>query len=330
MQQLLAIAPMMDYTDKHYRYLMRLITHHSWLYTEMLHSHAVIKGDRMRLLAYHPSEHPLALQLGGSDPKSLAMAATIAADYGYDEINLNVGCPSQAVQAGRFGACLMAEPELVGDCVTAMRQVINLPVTVKTRIGIDKNDDYKFLVNFIEVIKQAGVKTFIIHARKAWLTGLSPKENRTIPPLQYERVYQLKRDFPELIIILNGGVSSLKEIEQHLKHVDGVMVGREAYHNPFAFSAVDKTLFNDDSIVATRFEVFTQYLAYCQQQHKLGVGWRHLLKHTFALLQGLPGCKTWRRLLTQMLQTNNVECNQLMELFRQSQVLYDQFSFEIH
>ncbi|MCG8672936.1 MAG: tRNA dihydrouridine(20/20a) synthase DusA, partial [Pseudomonadales bacterium] len=233
------IAPMLDWTNRHCRYFHRLLTQHAVLYTEMVTTGAIIHGEKDRFLKFNASEHPVAIQLGGSDPKDLATCAKISEDYGYDEVNLNVGCPSDRVQSGRFGACLMADPNLVADCTHSMLEACNIPVTVKCRIGIDDQDEYEDLQRFVEAVKASGVNTFIVHARKAWLSGLSPKENRDIPPLNYERVYQLKREFPDLEIIINGGIQTLEACQEHLNYVDGVMMGREAYQNPFILAQVD-------------------------------------------------------------------------------------------
>ena len=313
MKPLFSIAPMMDYTDRHYRYLMRLITRRAWLYTEMLHSHAILQGDTERLLAFAPEEHPLVLQLGGSEPHALAKAAKIASVHGYDEVNLNIGCPSQAVQAGRFGACLMAEPQWVADCVKAMRDCVEIPITVKTRIGIDHADGYPFLCQFIETVTAAGCDTYIIHARKAWLKGLSPKENRTVPPLDYDRVYQLKQDYPDLSIIINGGINTLSEAKEHLNKVDGVMVGRQAYHDLFKFIDIDRIIFNDPRQSLSRKEILIQYFNYCRQQHANGVPLRCMLKHLFGLMHGTSGAKAWRRHLTEMMQSDKPHLDHCLE-----------------
>ena len=268
-----SIAPMLDWTDRHCRYFHRLLTRNTLLYTEMVTTGAILfgKGD---YLQYSADEHPIALQLGGSDPDALAKCARIAEERGYDEINLNVGCPSDRVQNGRFGACLMASSQLVADCVAAMRAEVSIPVTVKSRIGIDDLDSYEFLCDFIETVKQSGCDTFIVHARKAWLSGLSPKENRDIPPLDYERVYQLKRDYPQLIIAINGGITDLAQIKEHLLHVDGVMVGREAYQNPYMLAHIDEHLQSGG------------YLS-------------HITRHMLGLFQGVPGARAWRRYLSE-------------------------------
>lgn len=293
------IAPMMQYTDRHDRFLLRLITKHALLYTEMLTTAALIHGDRGRLLRFNESEHPVALQVGGSDPRQMKACARLAELSGFDEVNINVGCPSKRVRSGRFGACLMAEPDLVADCVAAMAAAVHIPVTVKTRIGIDDQDSFEQLCAFIETVASAGCRTFIVHARKAWLQGLSPKQNRELPPLKYAVVYQLKRSFPHLNIIINGGVTSLHDAEQHLKQVDGVMMGREAYANPYLLAAVDRRFFASRSPPLTREQVLQAYLEYCEQQIKSGCHLHHLSKHIVGLFQGQPGARRWRRCLSE-------------------------------
>ncbi|MGL4476222.1 MAG: tRNA dihydrouridine(20/20a) synthase DusA [Shewanella sp.] len=293
-----SVAPMLDWTDRHYRYFARLMSANTLLYTEMVTTGAILhgKGD---YLGYNQQEHPLALQLGGSDPVSLAQCAKRAEDYGYDEVNLNVGCPSDRVQNGRFGACLMAEPQLVAKCVNAMRAQVSMPVTVKTRIGIDDHDSYEFLTQFIDTVSDAGCDTFIIHARKAWLNGLSPKENREIPPLDYERAYQLKRDYPHLHISVNGGVTSLVEAKLHLAQLDGVMVGREAYQNPYLLAEVDNQLTGTNTPVLTRDQVVDIMLPYIEQHLADGGRLNHISRHMLGLYQGLPGARAWRRHLSE-------------------------------
>ena len=287
----LSIAPMMGYTDRHCRFFLRLLTKQTLLYTEMVTTGAILHGDRDQHLRINNVEHPIALQLGGADPKELAACAVIATEYGYDEINLNVGCPSDRVQAGRFGLCLLKSPELVAECVNAMQSVTDIPVTVKTRIGVDDQDDYEYLADFVRLVAQAGCQQFIIHARKGWLKGLSPKENRTIPPLDYDRVYQLKQDFPELSIALNGGVTSLQEAKQHLQFVDSVMLGRAAYHNPYLLAEVDSMLFYSKAPLPSRESVFAQYQRYLQTEKFTG----HALRHALGLYHGQPHGKQWRR-----------------------------------
>ncbi len=290
---------MMDWTDRHCRFFHRLLSQRALLYTEMVTTGALIHGDRQRFLQFDPAEQPLALQLGGSNPRDLAICAKMAEDFGYDEVNLNVGCPSDRVQNGRFGACLMAEPALVADCVAAMAQAVSIPVTVKSRIGIDDKDSYPELVHFIATISQAGCRTFIIHARKAWLSGLSPKQNREVPPLRYDVVYQLKIDFPELEIILNGGVTSLAQADTVLQHVDGVMIGREAYQNPYLLADVDQRLFGIARDPLTRTDVLQQLIPYIQHQLKMGARLNNVTRHTLGLFHGEYGGRAFRRYLSE-------------------------------
>ncbi|MCC8421750.1 tRNA dihydrouridine(20/20a) synthase DusA [Photorhabdus thracensis] len=294
-----SVAPMLDWTDRHCRYFHRLLTKQTLLYTEMVTTGAIIhgKGD---YLAYNKEENPIALQLGGSDPQALAHCAQIAQERGYDEINLNVGCPSDRVQNGRFGACLMGEAELVADCVKAMQDVASVPITVKTRIGIDEQDSYEFLCDFIDtVVQRSGCNIFTIHARKAWLSGLSPKENREIPPLDYPRVYQLKKDFPQLTIAINGGIKSLEEAKQHLQHVDGVMVGREAYQNPSILAHVDHELFDSSIPVVNSVEAVRALYPYIEQELSKGTYLGHITRHILGIFQGIPGARQWRRHLSE-------------------------------
>lgn len=295
-----SIAPMLDWTDRHCRFFLRLLSRHTLLYTEMVTAGALVHGDRRRLLAYDPVERPLALQVGGSDPADLAYCARIAADFGYDEVNLNVGCPSNRVQSGRFGACLMAEPQRVAECVATMRAAVELPVTVKTRIGIDDRDSYAELVHFIEQVAAGGCEIFIIHARKAWLNGLSPKQNREIPPLRHDIVQQIKRDFPHLTIILNGGLNHLDQIEQHLHKVDGVMIGRAAYENPYLLSTVDQRFFDANTVSLSRYEVVQAFLPYVEQQLQQGTTLHSMTRHILGLFQGVRGARAWRRTLSEL------------------------------
>jgi len=295
----LAVAPMMDWTDRHDRYFLRLLSRHTRLYTEMVTTGAVLHGDRGKLLGFDPAEHPLALQLGGSDPAELARCAAIAEDWGYAEVNLNVGCPSDRVQSGRFGACLMAEPALVGECVAAMGAATRLPVTVKTRIGIDDRDSYEELVTFVSTVADAGCRTLIVHARKAWLQGLSPKENREIPPLSYPTVYRLKQDFPALSVVINGGITDLDAAEQHLQRVDGVMIGRAAYQNPYLLAMADRRLFDDSAPVPSRYEIVQRLLPYVERQLADGVYLHRITRHILGLFQGQPGARQWRRHLSE-------------------------------
>jgi len=291
---------MLDWTDRHCRFFLRLISKQALLYTEMVTTGALLHGDRQRFLQFDPSEHPLALQLGGSDPAGLAACAKMAEDFGYDEVNLNVGCPSDRVQNGSFGACLMAEPELVAECVGAMRKAVSIPVTVKSRIGIDDRDSYEELIKFIGTVAEAGCDTFIVHARKAWLKGLSPKQNREVPPLRYDAVYRLKQDFPTLQIVLNGGITTLDQAEDVLGNgVDGVMVGREAYHNPYILAEVDRRLFGASAEVITRAEIIEKLLPYIEQQRAEGVRLHSITRHILGLFHGEPGARSWRRHLSE-------------------------------
>ena len=296
----LSVAPMMDCTDRHHRWLMRQISRHALLYTEMVTMHAVLHADREHLLGFSPEERPLALQLGGDDPTMLAECARIAAGMGYDEVNLNVGCPSDRVASGNFGACLMARPERVAACVAAMRAAVDLPVTVKHRIGIDDMDSYEHMRAFVDTVADAGADRFSVHARKAVLGGLSPKENRTIPPLRYSEVYRLKRERPDLVVEINGGVRDLDAVDEHLRHVDAVMIGRAAYDDPYLFAAVDRRHFADPAPVPSRVEVARRYGAYASRwlaqhpRHKLS----GLARHVLGLFSGQPGAREFRRVLT--------------------------------
>lgn len=293
------VAPMMEWTDRHCRYFMRLLSRHARLYTEMVTTGALLHGDVEYLLRFHSSEHPLALQLGGSEPAALAAAARLGADFGYDEINLNVGCPSDRVQTGRFGACLMAEPRLVAECVAAMRAAVALPVTVKTRIGIDALDRYEDFFHFITTVAEAGCDTFIVHARKAWLQGLSPKQNREVPPLRYEFVQRLKRELPHLKVILNGGLTTLAEARQQLADVDGVMLGRAAYHNPALLLDVDRLFYGDTRTAPTPHAVVEQLLPYVEEQLRAGAQLHHITRHVLGLFQAQRGARAWRRHLSE-------------------------------
>jgi len=289
---------MMDWTDRHCRYFHRLLAPSALLYTEMVTSGAVLHGDLDRLLAYNPEEHPLALQLGGSEPADLARCAGIAAGLHYDEVNLNVGCPSDRVQRGRFGACLMLEPELVRDCVSAMKEAVSIPVTVKTRLGVDEQESYGFLRDFVGIVAESGCSVFIIHARKAWLSGLSPKQNREIPELRYDWVSCLKSEFPQLTIVLNGGIVTPEDAERHLQSVDGIMLGRAAYHDPWILAELQQRLFGSRG-VASRDESVHALAAYMSRQKALGVPVKHISRHVLGLFQGLPGAKLWRRYISQ-------------------------------
>ena len=295
----LSVAPMMDWTDRHCRMFHRQITKHTWLYTEMVTTGAIIHGDQARHLDFNDEEHPVALQLGGSEPEDLAKSAKLGEQWGYDEINLNCGCPSERVQRGAFGACLMAEPMLVADCVKAMCDAVSIDVTVKHRIGIDEIDSYDFVRDFVGIVSQAGCKTFIVHARNAVLKGLSPKENREIPPLRYERAYQLKKDFPELEIIINGGIKELSEIDEHLTHLDGVMLGRQAYHHPYVMASFDARYYGDAAIPRTRSEIIQAMIPYVHSELlKEGPRLNSITRHMLGLVAGLPGARAFRQRLS--------------------------------
>ncbi|PKQ08397.1 MAG: tRNA dihydrouridine(20/20a) synthase DusA [Alphaproteobacteria bacterium HGW-Alphaproteobacteria-12] len=291
----ISIAPMMDWTDRHDRFFLRLITRHALLYTEMVTTGAVLHGDRARLLGFDASEHPVAVQLGGSEPADLAEAARIAADFGYDEVNLNVGCPSDRVQSGRFGACLMLEPGLVARCVEAMRGAVSIPVTVKCRIGVDDQAPEEALPAMARAVREAGCETLIVHARKAWLEGLSPKENRDVPPLDYPLVYRLKEAMPDTEIVINGGIATLDEAEAHLAHVDGVMLGRAAYQNPYLLAWVDARFYGDARPPLSRHEVLDAFLPYVQKELAHGTHLHAMTRHILGLFQGCPGARAFRR-----------------------------------
>ena len=313
----LSVAPMMDWTTRDYRFLARLITRHTLLYTEMVVAQAILRGDRERFLAFNDEEHPVALQLGGSEPQDLAEAARIAEQYGYDEINLNVGCPSDRVQQGKIGAILMAEPELVGQCVETMQAAVSVPVTVKTRIGIDDQDDYDFLYRFVTRMEQAGCSSLTIHARKAILSGLSPKENREIPPLIYQRAYAIKQAFPLMEIVLNGGVKTLDEVHGHMGDVDGVMIGREAYQNPYFLADADRIVFADEHPVPSRRDVAEQFLPYVERRYALGHAPKHSLRHILNLFQGEPGARRFRRHLSENMHKPDTTPQVLMDALAQ-------------
>jgi tRNA-dihydrouridine synthase A len=293
----MSVAPMMDWTDRHCRYFHRLLTRHALLYTEMMTTGALVHGDVPRHLDFNAEEHPVALQLGGSDAAELAHCAKLGEQWGYDEINLNCGCPSERVQRGSFGACLMAEPQLVADCVKAMVDAVQVPVTVKHRIGIDKGESYEFVRNFVGAVSQAGCRVFLVHARNAWLKGLSPKENREVPPLRYDFVHRLKRDFPHLVFATNGGITTAAQVARELEHVDGVMVGREAYHNPWWLAQWDAAFYGKpDSTDRSRESVEEQMTAYMVREAAAhGTPWSNIARHMLGLRQGLPGARRWRQ-----------------------------------
>ena len=296
----ISVAPMMDCTDRHYRYFMRYITKHTLLYTEMITARAIIHGDRDHLLGFDPIEHPISLQIGGDDPEMLAECARIAVDYGYDEINLNIGCPSERVQSGNFGACLMKEPETVARSVAAMRKAVDHPITVKHRIGVDDLDRYEDMLNFVDVVSQEGADRFSVHARKAWLKGLSPKENRNIPPLRYDEVYRLKEERPHLPIEINGGIKSLAETDAHLQRVDAVMIGRAAYSNPYLFAEADRHLFGDDHAVGSRDDIALAMQDYVADRLAIDGRPFRVIRHMLHLYAGQPGAKAWKRTLTEL------------------------------
>ncbi|RQS47167.1 tRNA dihydrouridine(20/20a) synthase DusA [Burkholderia sp. Bp8986] len=293
-----SVAPMLDWTDRHCRSFHRTLTRDTWLYTEMITTGALLFGDAQRHLAFTPNESPVALQLGGSERDDLARAAKLGEQWGYDEINLNCGCPSERVQRGAFGACLMNEPQLVADCVKAMRDAVSVPVTVKHRIGVDAVEDYAFVRDFVGTVAEAGCETFVVHARNAILKGLSPKENREIPPLKYDYAYQLKRDFPSLEIVINGGIKTLDEVAQHLEHVDGVMLGREAYHNPYVLAGVDARFYGATAAVPTREEAEAKLIEYCAAELKRGTYLGAIVRHALGLYRGVAGARGWRRVLS--------------------------------
>ena len=295
----LCVAPMMAWTDRHCRVFHRALAPRARLYTEMVHANAVLRGDRDRLLGFDRAEHPVALQLGGSAPAELARAAAIGAEYGYDEINLNVGCPSERVQSGSFGACLMREPGLVGDCVAAMRAAVAVPVTVKCRLGVDEQDEERDLDGFVDTVARAGCGTFLLHARKAWLKGLSPKENREIPPLLHARAHRLKRDHPALVVVLNGGLATVPDCERHLAHVDGVMLGRAAYHTPYLLAQAERALFAPAGEAPERHGFVARLRPYVLARLAGGDALHHVVRHWVGLFQGCPGARTWRRILTE-------------------------------
>ncbi|WNC71705.1 tRNA dihydrouridine(20/20a) synthase DusA [Thalassotalea psychrophila] len=310
----LSVAPMLDWTDKHCRYFLRQLSSHTVMYTEMVTTGAILfgKGD---YLSYNTEEHPLVLQLGGSDPKALTECAKMAEQHGYDAININVGCPSDRVQNGRFGACLMAEPELVAECVQTMKNAVKVPITVKSRIGIDDLDSYEFLHSFVEVVGKAGCEHFIVHARKAWLSGLSPKQNREVPPLDYSRVYQIKQDFNHLDISINGGIKTLAESVEHLEHIDGVMIGREIYQNPYMLSQADQIIFTDEKPIITREEVIDAMCDYIDRNVANGGRVWHVVRHMLGLTNGLPGARRYRRYLSENAGREGASSNVLREAF---------------
>ena len=314
--RLVSIAPMMDWSDHHCRFFWRLISKQALLYTEMVTTGALIHGDRDRFLHFNSEEHPVALQLGGSNPSDLATCAGWAETWGYDEVNLNCGCPSDRVQSGMFGACLMAQPQLVADGVRAMKDACDIPVTVKHRIGIDDMESYQELLDFIGPVADAGCEVFIVHARKAWLKGLSPKQNREVPPLNYPWVYQLKKDLPALSIVLNGGIQTLEECQSHLEHVDGVMIGREAYQNPWLLARVDELIFGADNPADSRQQVIEALLPYVEGHLAAGGHLNHITRHVLGVFQGQPGAKKFRRHLSENAYKKEAGIEVLREAYR--------------
>jgi tRNA-dihydrouridine synthase A len=301
------VAPMMQYTDMHDRYLLRLISKKIFLYTEMIATGSLIYGKCLDQLDFNKEEHPVGIQLGGSDINDLVECSKMSEQRGYDEINLNVGCPSDRVQKGKFGACLMLEPNLVGDCLKNMQDAVNIPVSIKCRLGIDENISYEFLYNFISIVKESGINIFIIHARNGILSGLSPRQNRNIPPLKYDYVYKLKEDFPELEIIINGGIKSLEESKTHLKKVDGVMIGRAAYDNPFMLKDIESNFYNIDSCVESKKEILNKYLEYVEMQLKNGHNLSKMMKHLFGLSRGDKYAKTFRIKIIEIMKNNSLK-----------------------
>ena len=310
MNRLVSVAPMMDCTDRHERYFLRLISKNTLLYTEMIVDEAINRGNKKKLLEFNPLEKPVALQLGGSSPRLLAKASKIGEDFGYDEINLNLGCPSKKVEKNKFGACLMKEPNLVADCLTEMQASTNLPVTIKTRIGYDSVDDYENFYNFIAILKSTGVKTFIIHARKAMLGKFTPKQNLNIPPLKYDYVYDLKKDFPNEEIIINGGITSIEEINNHLKKTDGVMIGRAAYHTPYLLADVEKEIFKNENI-PSRQEVIENLIPYIKDELKKGTRLNQIMRHTLGLFHGQSGASHWKRYLSENMCVRNADVQKI-------------------
>lgn len=312
----LSIAPMMDWTDRHYRYFMRLITQETLLYTEMVTTGAILHGDRDRILSFSEMEKPLVIQLGGDNPQDLGESASIAESLGYNEINLNVGCPSDRVQNGNFGACLMAKPDLVARCVEIMKNKVKIPVTVKHRIGIDGRESYEEMKDFVETVYSAGCDRFIVHSRIAILKGLSPKGNRTVPPLRYHDVYRLKEELPNLIIELNGGVKTFDQVKDHLSKIDGVMIGREAYENPYLFARADQEFFGKSYPSLSRREIIQKYIPYVEENLSKGIGLNRTLIHILGLFNNKSGSKTWRRVISENLNTKNKDVNFLYELLK--------------
>tara|TARA_A100001388_G_scaffold276202_1_gene263324 strand:+ start:1457 stop:2446 length:990 start_codon:yes stop_codon:yes gene_type:complete len=310
MNRKISVAPMMDCTDRHERFFLRLISKNTLLYTEMIVDEAINRGDKKKLLEFNINEKPVALQLGGSSPKLLSKAAKVGEDFGYDEINLNLGCPSRKVEKNRFGACLMKEPNLVADCLANMQSTTKLPVTIKTRIGYDNVEDYDNLYNFISIIKLTGVKTFIIHARKALLGKYTPKQNLNIPPLKYDYVYRLKKDFPNEEIIINGGITTTNEINHHLKKTDGVMIGRAAYHTPYLLADIEREIFNNNQI-PSRQNVIEQLIPYIKEEIKKGTRLNQIMRHTIGLFHGQTGASYWKKYLSENMCVRNADIKKI-------------------
>ena len=310
----ISVAPMMGYTDRHARYLFRLISPHAVLYSEMINARALLHGENENLLRFNAEEHPLVMQLGGSDPAEMAKAAMLAEDAGYDEININVGCPSDRVQSGAFGACLMATPELVAEIFSAIQSAVEIPATIKHRIGIDDQDSFTDLEHFVMTVAESGCTTFIIHARKAWLKGLSPKQNRDIPPIDYGRVYRLKQDHPDLKIIINGAIKTVEQVMSHLAHTDGVMIGREVFSQPWLLAEIEQSLYQDGPGLLTRTEVQKLYAQYIEKELQTGTSAHALVKPLSGLYHGLNGAKYWRRFLTETVQKKSNAINDLAKL----------------
>ena len=310
------VAPMMQYTDMHDRYLLRLISKRIFLYTEMIATGSIIFGKCFNQLEFNTEEHPVGVQLGGSNISDLIECSKKCEQFGYDEINLNVGCPSDRVQKGKFGACLMLEPNLVAECLDAMKSSVNIPVSIKCRLGVDDHKEYKFLYDFVSIVKESGVKVFIIHARNGILKGLSPRQNRNIPPLKYDYVYRLKKDFPDLEIIINGGIKNLDDSQMHLEKVDGVMIGRAAYDNPFMLKDIDPRFYNVDSSANSKKEVLSQYLEYVERQIQNGHNLSRMMKHLFGLSKGDKYAKSFRLKILEIIKENNLKNhkNELEEL----------------
>jgi tRNA-dihydrouridine synthase A len=320
----LCVAPMLDWTDRHCRFFHRLLAPDALLYTEMVTTGALIHGDRKRHLAFSSEEHPLALQLGGSDPADLSACAKMAQEAGYDEVNLNVGCPSDRVQKGRFGACLMLEPALVRDCVVAMQDAVDIPVTVKSRLGVDDHDSYAFFSDFIGTVAESGCRTFIVHARKAWLTGLSPKQNRDVPPLHYDRVLSLKKEHPELEVILNGGITTVEQVRSHLERFDGVMLGRAAYHDPWMLARLQGELF-DRQGVSDREQAVHAMSDYLEREVASGTPVKKVSRHILGLFQRMPGAKRWRRYISENAHLDQANARLLEEALSHMQAVQHKF-----